>query len=55
MTEKVRLHALDTTRGFAVMAILLMHILGFGLLWEAYPNPNAFGGMEGWNLKSWFT
>jgi uncharacterized protein len=50
----VRLHALDTTRGFAVMAILLMNIWGFGLPWEAYTNPNAFGGMDEWNLKSWF-
>lgn len=53
-TENERLHSLDTTRGFAVMAILLMNIWGFGVPWEAYANPNAHGGMDGWNLTSWF-
>lgn len=54
ITEQVRLHSLDTTRGIAVMAILLMNIWGFGLPFEAYANPNAYGGIDGWNLTSWF-
>jgi hypothetical protein len=51
-TEQVRLHSLDTTRGIAVMAILSMNIWGFGLPFEAYANPNAYGGIDGWDLTS---
>ncbi len=52
--ETSRLHSLDTTRGFALMAILLMNIWAFSMPFEAYINPNAMGGMDGWNLQSWF-
>lgn len=40
----------DTIRGVAVMGILLMNIVGFGLIETAYMNPRAQGGAEGANL-----
>lgn len=49
-----RIFALDTIRGFAVLGILLMNILGFGLTGSAYTTPTALvGGNEGWNLFAW--
>jgi uncharacterized protein len=49
-----RIFALDTIRGFAVLGILLMNILGFGLTGPAYTTPTALvGGNTGWNLWAW--
>jgi len=49
-----RIFALDTIRGFAVLGILLMNILGFGLPWPGYATPTALvGGNEGLNLWAW--
>lgn len=49
-----RIFALDTIRGFAVLGILLMNILGFGLAGPAYEYPIAIaGGNTGWNLWAW--
>src|SRR5262245_14862410 len=44
----------DVLRGVAVMGILLVNILGFGLPWAAYNNPSAYGGDTGLNLAYWF-
>lgn len=44
---------LDTLRGFALLGILLMNIVGFGLHVSAYDNPAAAGGSTGWNLGAW--
>jgi uncharacterized protein len=50
-----RIFALDVIRGFAVLGILLMNILGFGLPSSAYMNAVAIeGGNTGWNLWAWF-
>jgi len=50
-----RIFALDTIRGFAVLGILLMNILGFGLPRPGYMTPTALvGGNEGLNLWAWF-
>ena len=50
-----RIFALDTIRGFAVLGILLMNILGFGLPRPGYTTPTALvGGNEGLNLWAWF-
>lgn len=49
-----RLTALDSLRGFALLGILLMNIVGFGLYFEAYDNPTAAGGAAGPNLWTWF-
>ena len=43
---------LDTTRGIAVLGILIMNITGFGLP-NAYDDPTNWGGSEGPNLMVW--
>ena len=45
-----RILTLDTIRGVAVMGILLMNIVGFGLIEPAYMNPLAQGGAAGLDL-----
>src|SRR6476469_5907145 len=46
-----RIFALDVIRGFAVLGILLMNILGFGLSGGAYMYPiDIAGGNTGPNL-----
>jgi uncharacterized protein len=53
-TASERIFALDTIRGFAVLGILLMNILGFGLTGPAYLHATAeVGGNTGWNLWAW--
>ncbi len=54
-TALARIGTLDTTRGVAVMGILLMNIVGFGLIETAYMNPRAQGGAEGVNLFVYVT
>ena len=49
-----RLTPLDTLRGFALLGILLMNIVGFAFYHEAYDNPTAAGGSTGINLWLWF-
>ncbi|MCL4793697.1 MAG: DUF418 domain-containing protein [Bryobacteraceae bacterium] len=49
-----RISSLDTLRGFALLGILLMNIVGFGLH-NAYDNPLVAGGAEGFNLAAWIT
>src|SRR5262249_36848902 len=48
-----RMSALDTVRGFALLGILVMNILAFGLPYAASWNPAAAGGSTGWNLFTW--
>jgi uncharacterized protein len=48
-----RISTLDTLRGFALLGILLMNIVGFGLPFAAYFNPTIAGGIAGWNLAAW--
>ncbi|MCW3845752.1 DUF418 domain-containing protein [Sphingomonas sp. LB-2] len=48
-----RLQTLDTVRGVAVMGILLLNIVAFGLPEAAYFNPRAYGGAEGWDLAAY--
>ncbi len=47
-----RIDILDTTRGIAVLGILLLNITGFGLPY-AYEDPTNWGGHEGKNLIAW--
>jgi uncharacterized protein len=49
-----RIAMLDTTRGIAVLGILLMNITGFGLP-NAYDDPTNWGGADGANLAVWRT
>jgi uncharacterized protein len=47
-----RLHSLDVIRGFALLGILLMNIVGFGLA-RAHDYPSNAGGASGLNLWFW--
>ncbi|HLS83018.1 MAG TPA: DUF418 domain-containing protein [Steroidobacter sp.] len=47
-----RIELLDVTRGVAVLGILLMNVIGFGLP-NAYDDPTNWGGAEGANLVVW--
>jgi len=49
-----RLVAVDTLRGVAVLGILVMNIYGFAMPFVAYGNPLAYGGIEWYNLGTWF-
>ncbi|ATY34109.1 DUF418 domain-containing protein [Sphingomonas psychrotolerans] len=48
-----RLPALDVVRGVAVLGILLLNIVSFGLPEAAYLNPRAYGGWHGADLAAW--
>lgn len=48
-----RITALDSLRGFALLGILLMNIVPFGLYGGAYNNPTVAGGSTGANLGAW--
>src|SRR5213080_184252 len=48
-----RISSLDVVRGFALLGILLMNIIGFGLFSSAYDNPTSAGGAAGANLWIW--
>src|SRR5436190_21128414 len=47
-----RISSLDIVRGFALLGILLMNIVGFGLA-SAYDDPTNSGGSTGANLWVW--
>ncbi len=53
MTPPWRLKTLDAVRGFAVMGILLLNIVDFGLPAYAYVDPNYYGGASGANWWTW--
>lgn len=48
-----RHHSLDALRGFAVMGILLMNIIGFSMPMAAYVNPAAWGAVVGSDFWAW--
>jgi uncharacterized protein len=49
-----RFFAVDVLRGFALLGILAMNIVGFGWPWPAYDNPTRGGGFEGLDRGIWF-
>lgn len=49
-----RISSLDVIRGTALLGILLLNIVGFGLP-HASTDPTNYGGAEGWNLLVWQT
>ncbi len=51
--EQHRISALDSLRGFALLGILLMNIVGMGMYGAAYDNPTVTGGATGPNLWAW--
>lgn len=44
---------MDALRGFAVMGILLMNIIGFSMPMAAYANPTTWGGSNGADFWAW--
>ena len=50
--SKERISSLDVIRGVALLGILLMNVVGFGLPF-AYDNPTVSGGSDGLNLFAW--
>lgn len=48
-----RISAIDSLRGFALLGILLMNIVGMGLHSSAYDNPTVAGGATGPDLWVW--
>ncbi len=50
-----RISSLDVIRGVAVLGILLMNIVAFGLPLGAYSDPSVAGGASGLNLAAWIT
>jgi uncharacterized protein len=48
-----RISSVDVLRGFALLGILLMNIVGFGLYFPAYDDPTVAGGATGINLWIW--
>lgn len=53
MIPAERLKTLDAVRGFAVMGILLLNIVDFGLPAYAYVDPHYYGGADGANWWTW--
>lgn len=53
MTQTDRHLSLDAMRGFAVMGILLLNIVGFAMPDAAYVNPAAWGGTDPFNAGVW--
>ncbi len=49
-----RLAGLDVLRGVAVLGILVMNIYAFAMPFAAYTNPLLMGGLEPYNLGTWF-
>lgn len=53
MKDMDRHITLDAMRGFAVMGILLLNIVGFAMPGAAYVNPAAWGGSDPANIAVW--
>jgi uncharacterized protein len=49
-----RVETLDVVRGFALLGILIMNIVGMGLPMAAYFNPAALGPPSETDLRTWF-
>src|SRR5713101_4064373 len=53
VAARERILSVDALRGFAVLGILLMNIVGFALPGNAYDDPTIAGGARGANLAAW--
>ena len=54
VTNRERIVSIDTLRGVALLGILLMNIVVFGLPENAYDDPTIAGGHTGLNLAFWY-
>jgi uncharacterized protein len=54
VTNRERIVSIDALRGVALLGILLMNILVFGLPENAYDHPTIAGGHTGLNLAFWY-
>ncbi|MEQ8204825.1 MAG: hypothetical protein RIA65_01515, partial [Woeseia sp.] len=54
VTQAERFGTIDTLRGVAVLGILIMNIYGFAMPFAAYSNPLVMGGLEWYNIGTWF-
>lgn len=52
-TTQPRIVAIDAVRGFAVLGILVMNIVAFGLPFGAYDDPRVAGGADGADAVAW--
>lgn len=53
VSAKERISSVDVIRGVALLGILLMNIISFGLPGQAYMDPTVAGGATGANLAFW--
>jgi uncharacterized protein len=53
ISARERIATVDVARGFALLGILLMNVIGFAFPFTAYFNPTVAGGITGWNLAAW--
>ena len=53
IANETRYQSIDAVRGFAVLGILLMNIVGMGMPAFAYIDPTYFGGSHGADLWTW--
>src|SRR5262245_29035318 len=54
VTAQDRIGSVDALRGVALLGILLMNIIAFGLPMNAYQDPTIAGGHTGLNLVFWY-
>jgi uncharacterized protein len=52
--QSERIVLLDSLRGIAILGILLVNIRGFGLPYQAVPDPSVNNDTSGFDFYAWF-